>query len=179
MQDLKKLLKTSRDALAQIPGPAGRPAIGEGTLVRFAAFVLHARNSNKGAGEAVNCDLPAPEENDIHIELVADANEDDACNAVTAEMSPHFRPEAWDGLVETELKRPVRITGPLFYDGLHHKQCHDDVRPKPVRSSVWEVHPVYQFDVCKAKTLDACDAGNDSAWIPFDQWANAGEDEER
>ena len=46
---------------------------------------------------------------------------------------------------------------------------HDDVRPNPNRISVWEIHPVYQFDVCKNTTLASCKADAD-VWIPLDKW---------
>jgi len=175
---LKNKLKTNRDALSGILNIAGRPRLGEGSLVQFVAFVLDAHFSNvgKGKGELVNCKMPDKEDNDIHIELTMDAADDDPCNGVTAEMSPHFRPEAWSELAGMQIGRPVRITGPLFFDS-SHQPCHDGVRPNPKRISVWEIHPIYQFEVCKDKTLAACDVRKNSQWIPLDQWKNAGEDE--
>jgi hypothetical protein len=177
--DLRKLLKTSRDRVANMITSAGGAPIGEGTLVQFVSFLFHADFSNvgKGKGEAVNCKLTQREDNDIHIQMMIDPDEDDSCKGVTAEMSPHFRPAAWSRLAKLELKRPIRITGPLFFDGSHHA-CHDDVRPTPNRISVWEIHPVYQFEVCKAKTLAACDVKTNSQWIPFDQWLSIDEENE-
>ena len=43
----------------------------------------------------MNCNLPSKEENDIHIELMNESDEEDPCKSVTAEMSPHFRPAEW------------------------------------------------------------------------------------
>lgn len=173
---LRNALKTSRNGLLAIFSPTGQPALGEGTLVQFVAFVAHARHSNvgKGKGENVNCKLTTKEDNDIHIELRMDPEDDDPCNGVTAEMSPHFRPDVWNELVRMKIDRPVRITGPLFFDNSHHP-CHGDVRPNPKRISVWEVHPVYQFEICKDQkttTLPsaACDVKTNSQWIPLDQW---------
>lgn len=176
---LKNVLKTSRDPLAEIFSSGGRPALGEGSLVQFVGFVLDAHHSNvgRGKGELVNCKLPDKEDNDIHIELMMDPADDDPCNGVTAEMSPHFRPEAWNELVDLKLERPVRITGPLFFDS-SHQPCRDGKRPNPKRISVWEIHPVYQFEVCKSKNLASCSAENDSLWIPLDQWQSTDEDEE-
>jgi len=170
---LKQTVKTSRASLANIFKSAAGNQVGEGSLVQLVAFVLHAKNSNKGTGEVVNCKLKTVDENDIHIELTIDKSDDDPCDSVTAEMSPHFRPEAWDELVNLKLERPVRITGQIFFDN-SHAPCHDDVRPTPNRISVWEIHPVYQFEVCKAKekTLAACDVKNNSLWVPLDQWSN-------
>ena len=179
---LKKGLKTSRDSLVNIFDSSGGTKIGEGTLVQFVSFLLKASNSNVGAGkgENVNCKLTEKDENDIHIELTIDRSDDDPCNGVTAEMSPHFRPEEWDRLVELEkFDRPIRVTGPLFFDD-SHTPCHDNVRPNPKRASVWEIHPVYQFEICsaKAKDLKACDVKNDSVWVPLDQWFSSNQDEE-
>jgi hypothetical protein len=176
VEGLRDSLETSRKELLGIFTPAGQAKLGEGTLVQFVAFVKDAHHSNvgKGKGEKVNCKLPTKEDNDIHIELMDDPAEDDPCKSVTAEMSPHFRPEAWNELVRLKLDRPVRITGPLFFDN-SHQPCRGDKRPNPKRISVWEVHPVYQFEICrdqKAKTLPspACDVKTDSQWIPLDQW---------
>lgn len=181
--DLKKGLKTSRDSLINIFPSAGGPKIGEGTLVQFVTFLLQARHSNvgKGKGENVNCKLTQEDDNDIHIELTMDrsVDEPDPCDGVTAEMSPHFRPAEWSRLVELDkFDRPVRITGPLFYDD-SHTPCHDGVRPNPKRISVWEIHPVYQFEVCKAKAKDlkACDVKDNSVWVALDQWFSSDKDE--
>ena len=179
---LKKGLKTSRDSLINIFDSSGGTKIGEGTLVQFVSFLLKASNSNVGAGkgENVNCKLTEKDENDIHIELTMDRSDDDPCNGVTAEMSPHFRPEEWGRLVELEkFDRPIRVSGPLFFDD-SHTPCHDNVRPNPKRASVWEIHPVYQFEVCsaKAKDLKTCDVKDNSVWVPLDQWFSSNQDEE-
>ena len=178
---LKKNLKTSRDSLVNIFDSSGGTRIGEGTLVQFVSFLLKASNSNvgPGKGENVNCKLTEKDENDIHIELTMDRSDDDPCNGVTAEMSPHFRPEEWGRLVDLkQFDRPIRITGPLFFDD-SHAPCHDNVRPNPKRASVWEIHPVYQLEVCNAKTKDlkACDVKNNSVWVPLDQWFSNENDE--
>jgi hypothetical protein len=181
---LRDQLKTDRSALADLITVSGTK-VGEGTLVRFVAFILDAHNSNVGnkkppkkPGELVNCNHPDKEENDIHIELVHTATEDDACTSVTAEMIPHFRPDSWSDLPELQIKRPVRVTGPLFYDGISHRPCSGGKRPSPNRISVWEIHPVYAFEVCKSATLAACKVGDDSVWIPLDQWHSHAENDE-
>jgi hypothetical protein len=178
---LKKGLKTSRDSLNEIFAGSSGSKIGEGTMVQFVSFLLDAHFSNvgKGKGENVNCKLPEQLDNDIHIELTMDRNDDDPCNGVTAEMSPHFRPDEWNKLVDFEnFDHPVRITGTLFFDD-SHAPCHDGVRPNPKRASVWEIHPIYRFDVCKTKTNDlkACDVKNNSVWVPLDQWVSNNQDE--
>jgi hypothetical protein len=144
-------------------------SMGEGTLVSYVGFLLEAHVSNKSKGELVNCNKGGDANNDIHIELVDSPNEDDACKSVTAEMSPHLRPESWTELPSLTIKRPVRLTGPLFFDG-SHRPCRGDKRPSPNRISVWEIHPVYQFEICKNKSLDACKAEDNSVWVALDQW---------
>jgi hypothetical protein len=178
---LRTTLKTNRAGLKDIFAPSGRPKLGEGTLVQFVAFVLDAHPSNvgKGKGENVNCKLPTRQDNDIHIELTMDPKNTDECSGVTAEMSPHFRPESWaDVGTLNGADRPVRITGPLFFDDSHHP-CHDGTGQPPLRISIWEIHPVYQFEVCTVKektvekTLAACDIKKDSVWMPLDQWLSS------
>lgn len=181
---LKRGLKTSRDSLINIFDSAGGDKIGEGTLVQFVTFLLGAHHSNvgKGKGENVNCKMTERDDNDIHIELTMERSveEPDPCDSVTAEMSPHFRPEEWNRLVELDkFDRPVRVTGPLFYDN-SHAPCHDGVRPNPKRVSVWEIHPVYQFEICKAKAKDlkACNVKDNSVWVGLDEWFSSGDAEE-
>jgi hypothetical protein len=181
-EGLKAALKESRAELEDIITLSDGSSIGEGNLVRFVGWIYDARNSNVGkkkpprkSGELVNCNQPDKESNDIHIELMSSANDDDPCNGVTAEMSPHFRPEAWSSLVDMQIERPVRITGSLFFDSSHHP-CRDGQRASPARVSVWEVHPLYQIEVCKNKTITKCKVGLDSQWIPLDQWESEEEE---
>jgi hypothetical protein len=89
---LRDTLKTSRQILASMLTLKDGSSVGEGTLVRFVAFILDAHNSNVGKGELVNCNRPDKESNDIHIELTMDPKDTDACDSMTAEMPPHFRP---------------------------------------------------------------------------------------
>jgi hypothetical protein len=160
-----------RGPLASVLTQNGR-TLGEGKYVEYAGFLLHAQYSNKTKGEAVNCNIPGTDTNDIHIQLVNDPNDDDACDSVTAEMSPHFRPETWtpDKLNSIQ-NRLIRIRGPLFYDG-SHAPCHDNKRPNPQRISVWEIHPVYSAEVCKQKGKTCQD------WISLDDWNGIEGDQE-
>src|SRR5438876_2243495 len=128
--------------------------VGEGSLVQYVAYLLdaHASNVQRGHnpkfGEAVNCKRPTAEENDVHIVLGQDPQED-PCESITAEMSPHFRPDSWTPENLTAVRdHPVRITGQLFFDSSHHP-CTDTSRASPPRAAVWEIHPVYQLEVCR------------------------------
>lgn len=148
--------------------------IGEGTLVRFVTRVIDAHVSNPTKGESVNCHESGEEGNDIHI-VLSQNQSDDECESVTAEISPHFRPEAWTSIVGLDFEnRPVRFTGQLFFDA-SHVPCRPGKQITPKRSSTWEVHPVYAIDVCISKQMARCHADDESMWQPFDAWVGAPE----
>jgi tetratricopeptide (TPR) repeat protein len=170
-QPQRQAAKTSRTVLKNVAGN-----LGEGALVQFAGYVLDAHVSNVAKGELVNCTIGGELFNDIHIDLVATPEQDDACQSVTAEMSPHLRPETWTALPSMTIKRQVRVTGPLFFDG-SHRACHGTARPSPNRISVWEIHPVYQFEVCRNKPPATCKIDDDDSWIPLDQWRSSDDPE--
>ncbi|HYS55989.1 MAG TPA: hypothetical protein VER58_19690 [Thermoanaerobaculia bacterium] len=149
--------------------------LGEGTLVRFAGYILDAHYSNVSNGEAVNCGHAGNEWNDVHIVIGADPNESNFCNSVTAEMSPHFRPEIWTPDDLDNLKGTmVRFTGQLFFDSAHApcrlRSNGTWKKSSPARLSVWEIHPVYSLDVCDAAS---CSADSENGWIPFEQFVGA------
>lgn len=157
-------------------GPTGDRAplekLGEGTLVTLRAYVLVARQEGP---ESVNCKTNVPNQapfHDIHISLVASPDITDECASVVAEMSPHHRPDAWTHLNVGKVARaklPVRVTGQLYFDSSHFP-CAGG-RPagagNPKRVSLWEVHPVYKFEVCTA----GCDG--EGTWLPLDEWAKS------
>jgi hypothetical protein len=149
--------------------------LGEGSVVRLVTFIKEAHVSDCQGGEAVNCDKSGFVNNDIHIPLVQNPS-DDECFSVTAEMSPHFRPEAWSQIdAKTPVNRLVRITGPLFYDS-SHTPCEFDasnkikVRNSPNRLSLWEIHPVYAIEVCNTKAGTDCKVGDKTNWLAYDKW---------
>ncbi len=145
---------------------------GEGKVVQFTGFLISPHYSDVGHGESVNCNVPGPASNDIHMAISdhpvdlpkgkkgkAERNKL-LCETVVAEVTPHFRPEAWE---EASLKRiaashtPVRITGQLFYDG-SHSPCHQGSPGShdPARASIWEIHPIYNIEICTNKKLEHC-----------------------
>lgn len=145
--------------------------LGEGRLVTLKAYVLRARQEG---GESVNCGHNVPNEapfHDIHISLVArpqDYSEAAECSGVVAEMSPHHRPDAWTAAhvqKVADARALVRVTGQLFFDSSHYPcQQGQPVRSNPKRISLWEIHPVYKFEVCTANCSGA------GRWLPLDQW---------
>jgi len=167
-------LPADRSVLHGILSSPDTGPIGEGSLVRLSAFLLDAHYSNVSKGESVNCKETGQANNDIHIAVAASADEEDLCNSVTAEISPHFRPSTWEPSTLNNLNHhPVRLTGQLFFDG-SHAPCRDG-RGSPRRASVWEIHPVYAIDVCRNRSLDGCDANDDSKWVRLEEWLNLAE----
>jgi hypothetical protein len=158
----------------------GSQKIGEGDVVRLVAWIKGAHISDCKTGETVNCNVPGFASNDLHIVLMdptsGGAGQDD-CSSATAEMSPHFRPAAWSNLdLKTPNKNVVRFTGPLFFDNAHQPcaslKDSENATLNPKRSSIWEVHPVYQFDVCTSAAVSKCDVNSNDAsiWVPYDKW---------
>lgn len=164
-------LPPDRSVLVDLVDDGLGARLGEGRKVRVAAYVVDAKNSNKSKGESVNCNKKGAVNNDIHISL-GKHPDDDLCDTVTAEITPHFRPDAWtkDNLIGLGA-RPVRITGQLFFDA-SHKPCSNGQGAAPQRVSVWEIHPVYAIDVCRNRKLPSCDPNDDSKWETLDSWAD-------
>src|SRR5215813_3504837 len=166
----------NKNTLERKKGPtierAPLKALGEGKLVTLRAFVLIARQ--EGA-ESVNCGNTVPENDDlfhdIHISLVASAETPltNECSSVVAEMSPHHRPDAWTQAnlqKVAKAKALARVTGQLFFDSSHVVCAGNTAVPgNPKRMSLWEIHPIYKFEVCTAD----CDGAG--VWVPLDEWA--------
>ncbi len=157
----------------------GDKPIGEGTLVRLAGFVMDAHYSNVSGGETVNCKLTGKDNNDIHVTLMPEAPSPgkklDECRSVTAEIIPHFRPWFWEPQNLQGLDRPLRFSGSLTYDAAH-RPCTPEGKGSPKRSVSWEVHPVYQIDVCNENKLEQCPANDDSKWTPLQVFKNLEEE---
>src|SRR5579864_2419510 len=125
-------------------------SIGEGKLVRLVGLVQSAHFSDVRSGETVNCSLPGTDNNDIHLALAA-APGLDPCASITAEISPHYRPESWNPGVLERVTAIVRVSGQLFFDD-DHLPCRVGTVPRAKRASECEIHPVYGLDVCRAET---------------------------
>ena len=157
--------------------------LGEGKLVQIRGFVLLAKQEGD---ESVNCGKDFDDEehknlfHDIHIALVetsalagADPNDKASheaaeCKGIVVEMSPHHRPPEWTaGHINqvAHARLPIRVTGHLFFDS-SHVPCDGDqeVRTNPRRMSLWEIHPIYKFEVCTAGCSGA------GTWLPLEEW---------
>jgi hypothetical protein len=126
--------------------------VSEGDLVELRGFVIKESPRPKPAGpESVNCRLKGAANNDIHIPIVED-DEDQEFFAVVVEMIPQNRPASWNSKKlrrAAKEDRPVIIRGQLFYDNKH--AINDDPEldnGEPKRFSLWEIHPVTEFWVC-------------------------------
>jgi len=163
-------------------------SVGEGSLVTLEGFVFKAKHSNVGQGESVNCHFKKLGDNDIHIALARTKNGTkpgaDECQTLTAEISPHHRSAIYNrfdtdsrDFLNGKPQKPgkdkikgsplplqgarVRVTGQLFFDG-SHSPCGSSHGGRSLRSSIWEVHPVFAIEVFE-KTKNK--------FIPFPDWA--------
>jgi len=145
--------------------------VSEGDRVRVVAYIakgqsgLHANN----AGESVNCNLKKPYDNDFHIPVVAAAG-DTEFQGIVVEMIPQARPSAWtiDALKELQAKgTQVLVEGGLSYDKVHFVSDDPDhpFKDEPNRMSLWEIHPITEFLVCRR---DHCDPSQHSDWTSLE-----------
>jgi hypothetical protein len=167
-------LPKDRAIFADVYTTSNGDTIGEGTLVSLVAFVGKVK---RGGKESVNCGSAAAADVDAHVVLLPSANATE-CESVTAEVIPHFRPVLWDGAAISTPGVPMRFTGQLFYDA-SHKTCRKGVSQSgsPARFTNWEIHPVYDIEVCKNASLKRCSADDDSVWMPLDEWLATSEHE--
>ncbi len=142
--------------------------LGEGNEVVLTGFAKIARQ--EGA-ESVNCGTNVPAVDvyhDIHISIVTAPGKAE-CSGVVVEMIPHHRPASWtaDAVnAVAKAQRPVRVTGQLMFDS-SHSPCTSGkpVKGDPARISLWEVHPIYKFEVCQQGNCTS-----ESGWVPLENW---------
>jgi len=145
-------------------------------LVRLEAYV---NASAQEGDESVNCgtkfdvlgSAQQPAFHDIHVSLISAPGQAE-CEGIVAEMIPHHRPASWNADTVNKVsvaKLKVRVTGQLMFDS-SHTPC---VNGQPVngtdffdpaRVSLWEIHPIYKFEVC---TKPDCASGG---WIDLASW---------
>ncbi|HYL09257.1 MAG TPA: hypothetical protein VEU31_00845 [Candidatus Acidoferrales bacterium] len=101
-------------------------------------------------------------------------------NAVIVEMTPHFRANFEEGKwtvpeLTNVLGRKVKVVGQLMVDNEHNLSSQNCAMAKSAgdlascwRMSVWELHPVISFQVCKT---DAC-TQNSTDWVELDQFGH-------
>jgi hypothetical protein len=152
-------------------------SVSEGDLVRLVAYIPKGQDGLhvNGVGESVNCNLKKPFDNDFHIPVVA-APGDSEFKAIVVEMVPQARPSAWtiDALKDIQAKgTQVLVQGGLSYDKVHYVSDDPDhpFKDEPDRMSLWEIHPITNFLVCRR---DHCDPNRQSDWTTLEARQVAG-----
>lgn len=168
-----------KDQLAQL---------GEGKVFGLIGFLYSVKP--EGA-ESSNCELtssdPEDSNDDYHIYIGFDpaiaaklrskqALSPDEKKALTktsviVEMTPHERFAYESGVWTVEalqlaVGKQVRVTGQLMADSEHNvsgQNCALGLTPNCWRASIWELHPVTGFQVCK-EASNSCTPGS-SSWI--------------
>jgi hypothetical protein len=136
--------------------------LGEGRLVQISGYILGA---HFGGPESVNCRLRGPDNSDMHL-TIGEEPVADRCATLTAELSPHLRPATITLQSLKAIEGPVRVTGQLFFDASHTPcglggQQYSHSLP---RLSNWEIHPVYNIEVCKRPNPTSCRLDHDDDW---------------
>jgi hypothetical protein len=152
--------------------------LGEGNIHTVVAFLYFAEDTSKGTAtvppnsETCNCKLTAPDTFDYHLGIGFDAalaatarsthpKSGDADftklekDSVVAEMTPATRHPKWTfDRVNALQGQQIKVVGQLMVDNIHFNNrddCHFAAAQSTCwRSTVWEIHPVTQFYVCKA-----------------------------
>lgn len=176
MQQLQTAVNNDHSIAFGDKGTATRPAgpqvdrtklqqRGEGRLAVIEGIVLKARQEG---GEGVNCKGHVPEldaYHDIHISLVP-PGADVECDGIVLEMTPHHRPSQWtqDNVMQFAQGKRVRVFGQMMFDSSHFPCVNGQpVGTNPKRMSLWEIHPIYRFEVCTAN----CNTDN-PAWATLE-----------
>ncbi len=167
--------------------------LGEGNIHTVIAYLYFAEDTSKGTAtvpsnsETSNCKLTAPNTFDYHLGLGFDPalaasarsthpKPGDAAftalekHSVVAEMTPYTRHAKWTfDRVNALQGQQVKVVGQLMVDNIHFNKnddCHfSPARASCWRSTVWEIHPVTQFYVCKA-------SGGCTVSSPASDWTN-------
>jgi hypothetical protein len=167
-----------KDQLAQL---------GEGKVFGMVGYLYYAKLSG---AESSNCELAADDAEgtnvDYHIYIGFDpalagklrskqALSPEEKKAITqtsiiVEMTPHYRSAYEEGVwtldaLKQVVGSQVRVAGQLMADSEHNvagQNCALGLTPACWRASVWELHPVTGFQVCKDNSNN-CSSGS-SSW---------------
>ncbi|MEA2572701.1 MAG: Bacterial domain [Acidobacteriota bacterium] len=145
----------------------GTATLGERSEVIVSGFIVGKPHPN--GGESVNCGLSGVVNNDIHITISDDA-ENSEFQGIVVEMIPQERPDGWSTTALGKVartKQRVRITGQLFYDNAHRVNSNPkrNLNGQPKRFSLWEIHPISEFEVC---TKEPCDVTKKAGWTKLE-----------
>jgi hypothetical protein len=150
--------------------------LGEGRVHRVTGYLYYAK---KGGKESSNCQLSELTDIDFHLgigfdaalggkieardKLTSDERTQVDQSSVIVEMTPHWRgrfaPDWTLDLLAKAVGHQVRVTGQLLVDNEHFDPNDDcavsGASERCWRASIWELHPVTRFEVCKVDTCDA------------------------
>jgi hypothetical protein len=169
-------------------------AMGEGQLHGALGFLYSVTPENKGTGETSNCKLHDKESDvDFHIgigfdenlaarireaasggkKLTTDEKAEIRHTTFIVEMTPHYRAKFHSGWTSDSLKkvmgRRVKVVGQLMADSEHNvtsQNCGLGITPDCWRATIWELHPVTQFQVCHS--TNTCEISS-SDWKDLEQ----------
>jgi hypothetical protein len=139
--------------------------IGEGWYVATVGYLVGTAHPNKG--ESVNCDLTDAAENDVHLTIAASPGANPH-QGIVAEMIPQDRNPKWTtGRLNALQGREVLVVGQLFYDNMHRVNANParNLPGQPPRCSLWEIHPITAFYVCKQ---DTCNPNDMTQWMALE-----------
>jgi len=161
-------------------------ALGEGKIFGAIGYLYNVKAEGK---ESCNCQLDPGDNNenvDFHIYLgfdpqiasriesgVATPADKAEINpkSMIVEMTPHYRgryhPEWSLDAVRNQLGKQVKVTGQLMVDNEHYVKSQDCGRKDHTascwRASVWELHPVTDFEVCQSQNCEQ----TSTDWAPI------------
>jgi hypothetical protein len=163
--------------------------LGEGRVFGVVAYLYYAQKG--GTSESSNCQLSDIDDIDFHIGIGFDPalaaklvkkkgtaktklSEDEKAQltqtSIIIEMTPHYRAQfrsEWTlDLVKSAVGRQVRVIGQLLADNEHNNKKDNCSYPGANqtscwRASVWELHPVTQFQVCTSANGQCADNSTD------------------
>jgi len=168
--------------------------LGEGNIHTVIAYLYFAEDTSKATpsvpspkSETCNCRIAAANAFDYHLGLGFDSalaakarsnhpKPGDAAfttleqKSVVAEMTPFTRHPNWTFSRVSALQgQQVKVVGQLMVDNIHFNKgddCHfSNAASNCWRSTIWEIHPITQFYVCKA-------SGGCTASSPASDWTN-------
>lgn len=141
--------------------------ISEGDRVAVTGYLVAPDAHANTGGESVNCHLTGKPNNDYHITVAASPTTS-GFSGIVVEMIPQYRESGWTtaALKSAQTARSqVLVVGQLFLD-TEHLLNDDKNHPKggqPPRFSLWEIHPIAEFYVCRLSA--GCIADTPDGWL--------------
>lgn len=141
-------------------GVKRKRSVGEKLFVSLVGYIVGTPRA--AAGESANCFQSERDNNSFRLNIAA-YHDDTEFDSVIVVVTPRMRRlrQAWsfENLAAiAHSGRPVRITGPLFYDSKHrvNSDPHNELPNEPRRLSLWEIHPVAKIELCTQRKPERC-----------------------